>query len=115
VAAFKAGGGGAVPPVTGNDATLAGLQLIINGDQYNTISKPSEIEAAAAADAAVKLLQGQTPVGKSTLFNTPSQLFTPIVVTQQNLKAVIVTTGIQKASALCTSTYAAACTKLGIS
>ena len=36
-------------PVTGNDATIAALQLIIAGDQYNTISKPSEIVAEAAA------------------------------------------------------------------
>ena len=28
-----------VPPVTGNDATIAGLQLIIAGDQYNTINE----------------------------------------------------------------------------
>ncbi|TIL97094.1 MAG: ABC transporter substrate-binding protein, partial [Mesorhizobium sp.] len=43
IAAFKAAGVDPVPPVTGNDATIAALQLIIAGDQYNTISKPSEI------------------------------------------------------------------------
>ena len=41
IAAFKAAGVNPVPPVTGNDATIAALQLIISGDQYNTISKPS--------------------------------------------------------------------------
>ena len=41
IAAFKAAGVNPVPPVSGNDATTAGLQLIIAGDQYNTISKPS--------------------------------------------------------------------------
>ena len=46
IAAFKAAGVEPVPPVTGNDATIAALQLIIAGDQYNTISKPSEIVAA---------------------------------------------------------------------
>ena len=45
IAAFKAAGVDPVPPVTGNDATIAALQLIIAGDQYNTISKPSEIVA----------------------------------------------------------------------
>ncbi|RVB44548.1 sugar ABC transporter substrate-binding protein, partial [Mesorhizobium sp. M7A.F.Ca.CA.001.06.1.1] len=39
IAAFKAAGVDPVPPVTGNDATIAALQLIIAGDQYNTISK----------------------------------------------------------------------------
>ena len=45
--------------MTGNDATIAALQLIIAGDQYNTISKPSEIVAAAAANVAVKFLEGR--------------------------------------------------------
>nr|MDQ6119406.1 substrate-binding domain-containing protein [Klebsiella pneumoniae subsp. pneumoniae] len=45
IAAFKAAGVQPLPPVTGNDATIAALQLIIAGDQYNTISKPSEIVA----------------------------------------------------------------------
>ena len=54
IAAFKAAGVDPVPPVTGNDATQAALQLIIAGDQYNTISKPSEIVAAAAAQGQPK-------------------------------------------------------------
>lgn len=77
IAAFKAAGVQPVPPVTGNDATIAALQLIIAGDQYNTISKPSEIVAAAAAKVAVELIQGKKPQASTTLYNTPSQLFTP--------------------------------------
>ncbi|MGO4836393.1 sugar ABC transporter substrate-binding protein, partial [Rhizobiaceae sp. 2RAB30] len=75
IAAFKAAGVDPLPPVTGNDATIAALQLIISGDQYNTISKPSEIVAAAAANVAVKFLKGETPEAKTTLYNTPSELF----------------------------------------
>ncbi|RVC21657.1 sugar ABC transporter substrate-binding protein, partial [Mesorhizobium sp. M7A.F.Ca.CA.004.04.2.1] len=90
IAAFKAAGVDPVPPVTGNDATIAALQLIIAGDQYNTISKPSEIVAAAAANIAIKLLSGETPKAEMTLYDTPSQLFTPAVVTQENLKAEII-------------------------
>ncbi len=48
IAAFKAAGVDPVPPVSGNDATIAALQLIIAGDQYNTISKPSEIVAVSS-------------------------------------------------------------------
>ncbi|VTN11685.1 D-xylose-binding periplasmic protein precursor [Raoultella terrigena] len=59
IAAFKAAGVQPLPPVTGNDATIAALQLIIAGDQYNTISKPSEIVAAAAAKVAVEFIQGK--------------------------------------------------------
>ncbi|MBO9629604.1 MAG: substrate-binding domain-containing protein, partial [Shinella sp.] len=36
IAALKAAGVKEMPPVTGNDATIAALQLIISGDQYNT-------------------------------------------------------------------------------
>lgn len=115
IAAFKAAGVTPVPPTTGNDATTAGLQLVISGDQFNTISKPSEIVAAAAAQAAVDLAAGRTPKPTSTLFNTPSQLFTPAVVTQKNLKAEIVDKKINTAAELCTGAYAAGCAKLGLS
>ena len=64
IAAFKAAGVDPVPPVTGNDATIAALQLIIAGDQYNTISKPSEIVAAAAANVAVQLLSRRNAEGR---------------------------------------------------
>jgi D-xylose transport system substrate-binding protein len=114
VAAFKAAGVNPVPPVTGNDATIAGLQLIIAGDQYNTISKPSEIVAAAAAKVAVGFLAGQTPKAQTTLFNTPSQLFTPAVVTAKNLKSEIVDKKITSGKDLCTGRYAEDCKKLGI-
>ncbi|KKB63266.1 ABC transporter substrate-binding protein [Robbsia andropogonis] len=114
VAAFKAAGVSPVPPVTGNDATLAGLQLIISGDQYNTILKPSEIVAAAAAKVAVAYLSGETPKAETTLFKTPSQLFTPSVITAKNLKAEVVDKGFATAKELCTGRYAAGCASLGI-
>lgn len=114
IAAFKAGGFDPVPPITGNDATLAGLQLIIAGDQYNTINKPSEIVAAAAANVAVQFLKGETPKAEATLFDTPSQLFVPVVVTQDNLKAEIIDKKIATPEQLCTGRYADGCKKLGI-
>ncbi len=119
VAAFKAAGVDPVPPVTGNDATIAGLQLIIAGDQYNTISKPSEIVAAAAADVVVALLSGDSPKAEATLFNTPSKLFVPALVTSENLKAEIVDKQvngkpIESPAVLCTDRYAEGCKKLGI-
>jgi len=114
VAAFKAAGVDPVPPVTGNDATIAALQLIIAGDQYNTISKPSEIVAAAAANIAVQLLNGETPKAEMSLYDTPSQLFVPAVVTRENLKAEIIDKGINTAAELCVDRYAAGCEELGI-
>lgn len=114
IAAMKAAGVDPVPPITGNDATIAALQLIIAGDQYNTISKPSEIVAEAAAVAAMALLEGTTPESNTTLYNTPSKLFVPEVVTQENIKAIIFDGGIQTATDVCTAEYAAHCDKLGI-
>ena len=115
IAAFKAAGTNPVPPVTGNDATTAGLQLIISGDQYNTISKPSEVVAGASAEVSVDFLNGKTPDSQTMLFDTPSRLFTPKVITQKNLKQEIVDAGIAKAGDLCTGAYAAGCKQLGIS
>ena len=119
IAAFKAAGVAPVPPVTGNDATIAGLQLIIAGDQYNTISKPSEIVAAAAADTVAALLGGEAPRSDTTLFDTPTRLFTPALVTAETLKAEIIDRSvngkpIERAAALCTGRYAEGCKKLGI-
>ena len=114
IAAFKAAGVKPVPPVTGNGAALAAPQLIIAGDQYNTISKPSEIVAAAAARVAVGFLSGETPKAEMKLYDTPSQLFIPAVVTQKNLKAEIVDKKIASAKDLCTGRYADGCKKLGI-
>lgn len=113
IAAFKAAGI-AVPPVTGNDATVAGLQLIIAGDQFNTISKPAEIVGGAAAEVAVDLLQGKAPETTGDLFGSPSRLYEPMLITQENLKAEIVDAGITPASELCIDAYVEACTKLGI-
>lgn len=114
IAAMKAAGVDPVPPVTGNDATIAALQLIIAGDQYNTISKPSEIVARAAAEVAVALLNGEAPEATHTLYDAPSQLFVPAVVTAENIKELIFDAGIQTAAEVCTAEYAEACAALGI-
>ncbi len=114
IAALKAAGTNPLPPVTGNDATIAALQLIIAGDQYNTISKPSEVVARAAAEVAVKLLNGETPEAKNTLYNTPSELFVPAVITTENIKAEIFDKKIQTPEEVCTGEYVEGCKKLGI-
>jgi D-xylose transport system substrate-binding protein len=115
IAAFKAAAVNPNPPVSGNDATVAGLQLIIAGDQYNTINKPSEIVGGAAAEAASSFLKGKKPDTSDELFGSPSKLYDPTLVTAENLKAEIIDKKINTASDLCTKEYAAACTKLGIS
>jgi D-xylose transport system substrate-binding protein len=113
IAAFKAAGM-EVPPVSGNDAELAAAQRIVHGDQYNTSSKPIKIVAGAAADVAYAFAQGKPPKGETTLFDTPSQLFVPTVVTKENLKKALIDSGELKASELCTKEYATGCAELGI-
>jgi simple sugar transport system substrate-binding protein/D-xylose transport system substrate-binding protein len=114
IAAFRAAGVDPVPPVTGNDAELAAIQRIVAGDQFNTISKPISIVAEAAAEVAYGFVRGDTPEGETTLFDTPSQLFEPTVVTRDNLREVIVDGGIYTAEQICTPEYAAGCAELGI-
>lgn len=114
ISAFKAAGGD-VPPVSGNDAELAAAQRILAGDQYNTISKPIKIVAGAAADIAFAFAEGKPPAAETTLYDTPSQLFVPKVVTKENLKELLIDSGEIKAADLCTDEYAEACTEAGIS
>lgn len=114
VAALKAAGVDPIVPVTGNDAEIAALQLIIAGDQYNTISKPSEIVAEAAARVVVAYLNGGTPEATTTLYDTPSQLFVPEVVTRENLKAIILDTGLNTTDQLCAGDFAEPCREMGL-
>lgn len=115
IAALKAAGVDPLPPVTGNDAEIAAIQRIIAGDQYNTISKPISIVAGAAAETVNAFLCGGAPASDVTLFDTPSQLFTPTVVTKENVKEIIFDSGIYTVDQVCTAEYADACTELGIS
>ncbi|MCF6469130.1 sugar ABC transporter substrate-binding protein [Nonomuraea sp. MG754425] len=113
IAAFKAAGVD-VPPVTGNDAEVAAAQRIISGDQYNTISKPIKIVAEASANVAWEFMQGRKPAGKTQLYDTPSELFVPTVVTKENVKEVLFDSGIMKAADVCSGEYAKGCDELGI-
>lgn len=114
IAALKGAGISPLPPVTGNDAEVAAIQRIVSGDQYNTISKPISIVAEAAAETAIQLLNGETPEATETLFDTPSALFVPEVVTQENVQEVMIDSGIYTVEQICTDEYAAACEQLGI-
>ena len=113
IAAFKSAGAD-LPPVTGNDAELAAIQRIVAGDQYNTISKPIQIVAEAAAEVACAFAEGEQVEPETMLFDTPSQLFEPEIVTQENLEEVIVDGGIYTVEEICTAEYAEACAELGL-
>ena len=65
VAALKAKG---LKPIalSGQDATVQGVQNIISGWQSSTVYKPVPLQANAAAAAAVALLRGKKPPGINT-------------------------------------------------
>ena len=55
IAAMKAANLNPFPPVTGQDAELAGIQRILSGDQYMTVYKAIKPEAEKAAELAIDL------------------------------------------------------------
>jgi D-xylose transport system substrate-binding protein len=110
-------------PVTGQDATLTGLQNILSGYQCGTVYKPIFQEASAAAALAVYLRAGKTP--PSSLLNgttqdiqehkaVPSVLLQPEWVTTKNMNATIIHDNFVPAKQLCAGSYAAECKTAGI-
>jgi D-xylose transport system substrate-binding protein len=111
-------------PVTGQDATLVGLQNILSGYQCGTVYKPIYIEAQAAVALAMFMRAGLTPPAAlvngsvtDTKTNTPvpSVLGTPEWVTTTNMNSTVIADNFVKASQLCVGQYAAECTAAGIS
>jgi D-xylose transport system substrate-binding protein len=106
-------------PVTGQDATVQGIQNILAGDQCMTVYKPIQQEAAAAAKLALELRNGQTPAEASekvndTVRDVPSVLLTPIAVTADNIKDTVIKDGFVKPADVCTGQFQSACAKAGI-
>jgi D-xylose transport system substrate-binding protein len=111
-------------PVTGQDATLVGLQNILSGYQCGTVYKPIYLEAQAAVALAMYLRAGKTPpaglVNGSTKdsqsgTNVPSVLLTPEWVTPTNMNSTVIADQFVPAQQLCVGSYAAACKAAGIS
>jgi D-xylose transport system substrate-binding protein len=111
-------------PVTGQDATLVGLQNILSGYQCGTVYKPIYLEAQAAVALAMYLRAGKTPpaslVNNTTSDSTenvkvPSVLLTPEWVTPSNMATTVIADNFVPAQQLCVASFAADCTKYGIS
>jgi D-xylose transport system substrate-binding protein len=111
-------------PITGQDATLTGLQNVISGYQCGTVYKPIYLEAQASVALAMYLRAGVTPPAAlvsatskdvNTGANVPSILLKPEWVTPQNMNATVIKDNFVPASQLCTGSFKADCTKYGIS
>jgi len=106
--------------VSGQDATAAGLQNIMDGTQSFTIYKPSTQEAVPAVDLAAELAAGTTPTETFATVTDPSDnssvkslLATPVTITKDNIDLPVK----DKYTAytdVCTAAYAAKCTAAGI-
>jgi D-xylose transport system substrate-binding protein len=86
-------------PVTGQDATVQGVQYILTGDQCLTIFKDVSKEANAAAQLAIDLIKGDTDAANKLASGTlhdpkngrdiPSVLLTSEVITKDNIQDLI--------------------------
>jgi len=109
-------------PVTGQDATVAGLQRILVGQQYMTVFKSIGPQAEISAEIAIALGNGEeVPKDKVTeevnngKAEVPAVLLEPVAVVKDNIKDTVIKEGFVSAGELCTGPYAAACKEVGIS
>lgn len=107
-------------PVTGQDATVEGLQNILAGTQCMTVYKSATLEAGALADAAIALVNGEEAETTGTTADSesgrevPSILLEPQLITKDSVKDVIDDGG-QTAADVCAGDFAALCAEAGIS
>jgi D-xylose transport system substrate-binding protein len=102
--------------VTGQDATDAGLQRILAGDQTMTVYKGIKAEAEAAAKAALLLAAGKKDEVKALATSTvdngagqvPSILLDPVVVTRENIRDTVIADGFTTLERICVDAAAAA-------
>ncbi|NQX27396.1 sugar ABC transporter substrate-binding protein [Microbacteriaceae bacterium VKM Ac-2854] len=113
IAAMRSAGV-AVPPVTGQDAELAGIQRILSGDQYMTVYKAMKPEAEKAAEVAVLLARGGTPEGDTVIDGIPSTLLSSAAVTVDDIAATVIADGFLTVNQICTSAYERACAEHGL-
>ncbi|GAA1601426.1 sugar ABC transporter substrate-binding protein [Actinoplanes couchii] len=102
-------------PVTGQDATILGLQNILVGDQCMTVHKPAREEAGAAAGLAIALVKGEPVAPTEAVAGTGTKaiLLTPRAITAAQVKDVV-TEGYATREELCSAAYADACAAVGI-
>jgi D-xylose transport system substrate-binding protein len=106
-------------PVTGQDATVEGLQNVLAGTQCMTVYKSAKLEAGALADAAIALVNGDEAETTGTTEDSeggrdvPSILLDPVSITKDNVGDVI-SDGGQKFDDVCGGDFAQLCTDAGI-
>ncbi|WP_326560362.1 sugar ABC transporter substrate-binding protein [Micromonospora sp. NBC_01796] len=122
IASMKgAGFGTPLPPVTGQDAELAGIQRIVSGDQFMTVFKSIKPEADIAGQMAIDAATGQDFTAQSTTMrnngtkDVASVLLEPVSVTKTNIKDTVIKDGFYTVAQICAGAFAAPCASAGIS
>ncbi len=93
--------------VTGQDATVAGIQQILLGNQSMTVYKPIVKEASATAQLVAAISKGQstssivTSTTANSGVNTPSVLEAPISVDISNIASTVVADGFVTTAQIC--------------
>jgi D-xylose transport system substrate-binding protein len=120
IGVLEANGQAGSVPVTGQDATVEGLQNVLAGTQCMTVYKSAKAQAAALAETAIALLKGEEAPTTGTTRDddgdrdVPSVLLDPVSITKDTVKDVIDDGG-QSAADVCTADFADACAEAGIS
>lgn len=118
ISARKAAGLDPVP-LSGQDATVAGMQNVLSGWQTMSVYKPIKAEAEAAAAVAVALLRGEevssvsgdwvlTDIdnGQNTL---PYVALTPVGVTSDNIAETVIADGFRSWDEICVGEFEQFC------
>ncbi|WP_069169374.1 sugar ABC transporter substrate-binding protein [Streptomyces griseus] len=121
IQALKSAGISKLPPVTGQDAELAGVQRIVTGEQFMSVYKPYPQEGVIAAEMAVALAKGEKldSIATSKVDNAGTKgiatVLVPVVsLTKANIKDTVIKDGIYTLDEICTAKYKAACTSAGL-
>jgi D-xylose transport system substrate-binding protein len=110
-------------PITGQDATLVGLQNVLSGYLCGTVYEPAYLEAQGAVALALYLRAHQSP--PSALLNgvsqdstahvgVPSVLLAPEWVTSANMSATVIQDHFVLPAKLCVGSFALSCMLAGI-
>ncbi|MGA8208642.1 MAG: substrate-binding domain-containing protein [Nocardioidaceae bacterium] len=123
IARLAANGLAGKVPVTGQDASVDGLRAILRGNQCMTVYKDTNLEAKAASDLAIALINGDQAAADALVTGSvedtetgkdvPSVLATPQAIFADGVKTVVAD-GFQQQADVCKGDVAALCTKYGV-
>jgi D-xylose transport system substrate-binding protein len=111
-------------PTTGQDATLQGMENILQGYQCGSVYKAVYLEAQDAVAVATYVRAGQTPPAslmngtttdpKDASITEPASLLIPTWVNAANMETTVIKDNFVKATDLCAAVGASVCTAAGI-